>query len=66
MGADNNVKPIFYGDSDKKPKFPERLPRPQVVGKYTLSKRITGDWHLEKKFDRFPTDYGVNTHRERD
>jgi hypothetical protein len=44
------VKPFFYNDSDKKPRFAERENRLQITPKLTLSKRIIGDWHLERKF----------------
>ena len=66
MGEVNRMKPHFTHPDSKRPVLRDRPTRPEVVGKFTLSKRITGDWHLERKFDRFPTDYGVNTHQERD
>lgn len=58
------MKPIFRSITDKRPILQERPLRPHITPKLTLSKRIIGDWHLEKKFDRFPRDYGVNTHDE--
>jgi hypothetical protein len=56
------MKPFFRSITDKKPIFQDRPSRPQVEPKLTISKRITGDWHLEKKFDRYPKDFGDNTH----
>ncbi len=64
MGEVNSMKPFFRSDTDKKPRFAERPLRPQITPKLTLSKRIIGDWHLEQKFDRYPKDYGRDTHSE--
>jgi hypothetical protein len=53
---------FFRSDTDKRPIIQDRPPRRQVEPKLTISKRITGDWHLEKKFDRYPKDFGTDTH----
>jgi hypothetical protein len=56
------MKPIFRSITDKRPILQDWPPRPQIAPKLTISKRIIGDWHLEKKFDRFPKDFGDNSH----
>lgn len=54
---------FFYSDNDKKPRFVEQPPRPQVEPKLTITKRITGTWGVDVRFfDRYPKDFRNNTH----
>jgi hypothetical protein len=57
------VNLFFYSDNDKKPRFVEQPPRPQVEPKLTITKRITGTWGVDVRFfDRYPKDFRNNTH----
>jgi hypothetical protein len=57
------VNLFFYSDNDKKPRFAELPSRPQVQPKLTITKRITGTWGVDVRFfDRYPRDFGTNTH----
>jgi hypothetical protein len=57
------VNLFFLSGDDKKPKFIERPLRPVVTPKLEIVKTITGIWGVDIRFfDRYPRDFGNNTH----